>query len=62
MTETVSALAARGAGVFCVTSAWPWANYRRTSVFRILTRYLINVIGTSAKWMTFMATEPSSRP
>jgi hypothetical protein len=25
-------------------------------------RYLISVIGTSAKWMTFMATEPISRP
>jgi hypothetical protein len=25
-------------------------------------RYLINVIGTSAKWMTFVVTEPNSRP
>jgi hypothetical protein len=24
--------------------------------------YLINVIGTSAKWMTFVVTEPNSRP
>ena len=29
---------------------------------RDLTDYFINVIGTSARWMTFMATEPRSRP
>ena len=32
------------------------------SAGRVLHRYLSRVIGTSARWMTFMATEPKSMP
>ena len=32
------------------------------AIRRLFYDYFINVIGTSARWMTFMATEPRSRP
>ena len=33
-----------------------------SSASTAILRYFNNVIGTSARWMTFMATEPRSRP